>query len=100
MSAFSALLMWESPAGEDTEFNEYSASGKYFSHKGHAIFYRSTPPHKDRQLLVLLHGFPTSSIDWGWNGEGLWAPLTEMGFDLIAPDFLGFGLSDKPPGHR
>ncbi len=45
-------------------------------------------------LLLLLHGFPTSSYDWG--------RLMEIESDraVIAPDFLGFGLSDKPRDHR
>jgi len=40
--------------------------------------------------LVLLHGFPSSSFDWRHLvdrlGDRRW----------IAPDFLGFGLSEKP----
>jgi pimeloyl-ACP methyl ester carboxylesterase len=44
-------------------------------------------------LLVLLHGFPSSSYDW--------SPLLELEREraLIAPDFLGFGLSEKPRDH-
>ena len=43
--------------------------------------------------LVLLHGFPTCSYDWRF--------LVELESDhaVIAPDFLGFGLSDKPRDH-
>jgi pimeloyl-ACP methyl ester carboxylesterase len=41
-------------------------------------------------LLVLLHGFPSSSYDW----RLLLDRETEHG--VIAPDFLGFGLSEKP----
>ena len=43
-------------------------------------------------LTVLLHGFPSSSYDW--------RRLLEVrpGLDVLAPDFLGFGLSDKPAG--
>lgn len=43
--------------------------------------------------LVLLHGFPSSSYDW----RGLLA--AEPGAPVLACDFLGFGLSDKPRGH-
>jgi pimeloyl-ACP methyl ester carboxylesterase len=44
-------------------------------------------------LLVLLHGFPSSSYDW--------RPLLEIERErpVLAPDFLGFGLSEKPRDH-
>jgi pimeloyl-ACP methyl ester carboxylesterase len=44
--------------------------------------------------LLLLHGYPSSSYDW----HHAWARLA--GRRLIAFDFLGFGLSDKPREHR
>lgn len=42
--------------------------------------------------LVLVHGFPTSSIDY-------YALTGELGseFDIFTLDFPGHGLSDKPP---
>jgi len=42
--------------------------------------------------LVLVHGFPTSSIDY-------FALARELGseFDMFLLDFPGHGLSDKPP---
>jgi pimeloyl-ACP methyl ester carboxylesterase len=42
--------------------------------------------------LVLVHGFPTSSIDY-------FALAGELGseFDIYLLDFPGYGLSDKPP---
>lgn len=44
-------------------------------------------------LLLLLHGFPSSSYDWRL--------LLELmpDADVLAFDFLGFGLSDKPRDH-
>lgn len=44
-------------------------------------------------LLLLLHGFPSSSYDW--------RPLLEVEQEqaALAPDFLGFGLSEKPRDH-
>ena len=43
--------------------------------------------------LVMLHGFPSSSYDW--------QPLIDRleGRRILAFDFLGFGLSDKPRNH-
>ncbi|HMT05291.1 MAG: alpha/beta hydrolase [Solirubrobacterales bacterium] len=47
----------------------------------------------DGPLLVLLHGFPTCSYDWRY--------LVDLmpGRAILAFDFLGFGLSDKPRDH-
>ncbi|MFG2794784.1 alpha/beta fold hydrolase [Streptomyces sp. NPDC048419] len=42
--------------------------------------------------LVLVHGFPTSSIDFYALSEELSAD-----FDIFLLDFPGYGLSDKPP---
>ncbi|OMB97557.1 alpha/beta fold hydrolase [Mycobacterium colombiense] len=42
--------------------------------------------------LVLVHGFPTSSIDY----YGLAGELSAE-FDIYLLDFPGYGLSDKPP---
>jgi pimeloyl-ACP methyl ester carboxylesterase len=44
-------------------------------------------------LLLLLHGFPSSSYDWRLLLE------RETEHAVLAPDFLGFGLSDKPRDH-
>ncbi|MEQ8176314.1 MAG: alpha/beta fold hydrolase [Syntrophomonadaceae bacterium] len=42
--------------------------------------------------LILLHGIPTYSYLW----RNIIQPLSEMGHAVIAPDFPGYGLSDKP----
>lgn len=44
-----------------------------------------------KPLLLLIHGFPTSSWDWNL----VWDELAAK-FRLAALDMLGFGLSDKP----
>ncbi len=43
--------------------------------------------------LLLVHGFPTSSIDW----YEIVGRLAER-FRVCALDFPGYGFSDKPPG--
>jgi pimeloyl-ACP methyl ester carboxylesterase len=45
-------------------------------------------------LLLFLHGFPSSSYDW----RALVDLETEHA--ALAPDFLGFGLSEKPRDHH
>ena len=64
-------------------------SGFFFTYKNHKIFYRHTRSQKE--CVLLLHGFPTSSWDW----DKVWNELAEH-YWLLAPDFLGFGFSDKP----
>lgn len=54
------------------------------------IFYREAGDNKNPTLL-LLHGFPTSSLMF----KNLMTALSED-FHLIAPDYPGFGFSDFP----
>ena len=55
-----------------------------------SIFYREAGP-KDAPVLLLLHGFPSSSRMF----EPLFARLSDR-IHLIAPDYPGFGHSDWP----
>lgn len=48
----------------------------------------------DGPPVVLVHGTPTWSFLW----RGLITRLAGAGYRVIAPDHLGFGLSDKPAG--
>ncbi|TDD56369.1 alpha/beta hydrolase [Kribbella antibiotica] len=43
--------------------------------------------------LLLLHGFPCTSLIWSHN----LIPLAEAGFDVVAPDLRGYGDSDFAP---
>lgn len=66
--------------------------------RGESEEFRSYAIHTFRQeaegpLLLLLHGFPSSSYDWRLLLE------EEVPANALAFDFLGFGLSDKPRGH-
>jgi pimeloyl-ACP methyl ester carboxylesterase len=58
---------------------------------GRRVFYREAGS-PDRPALVLLHGYPTSSHMF----RNL-TPLLAAEYHVIAPDHLGFGLSDAPP---
>src|SRR5580765_867789 len=66
--------------------------------RGESVEFRGYPIHVFRQegegpLLLLLHGFPSSSYDWR-------LLLDELpDHNVLAFDFLGFGLSAKPPSH-
>ena len=69
----------------------WEARGEREHFRGHGIhvFRREG----DGPLVLLLHGFPSSSYDW--------RPLLDElpGPAVLAFDFLGFGLSDKPRDH-
>jgi pimeloyl-ACP methyl ester carboxylesterase len=57
---------------------------------GHTIFVRERAGDEQRSPLLFLHGYPSSSYDWRHAFQRL------DGRGLLAFDFLGFGLSDKP----
>jgi pimeloyl-ACP methyl ester carboxylesterase len=71
----------------------WHAAGRYFDWRGHAIFAR-VDGDPARDALLLIHGFPTASWDWG----ALWAPLAAR-WRVLTLDLLGFGFSAKPRGH-
>lgn len=61
--------------------SEYAVAGRrVFAAQGDG---KGTP-------ILLLHGFPSSSFDW----RALTAELGDRAW--VAPDFLGFGFSEKP----
>ena len=54
------------------------------------IFYREAGP-KDAPVILLLHGYPTSSFMY----RNL-IPILSAKYHVIAPDLPGFGFSDAP----
>uniref|UniRef100_A0A8C6UHR7 Mesoderm specific transcript n=1 Tax=Neogobius melanostomus TaxID=47308 RepID=A0A8C6UHR7_9GOBI len=77
--------------------NKWLSAGEHFHFRGHNVFYRdSFGALGSSDVVILLHGFPTSSYDW----IKIWEPLTQRFHRVIALDFLGFGFSDKPRPHK
>lgn len=64
---------------------------RYATVRGQQLFYREAGP-ADGPVVLLLHGFPTSSSMF----RQLIPRLADT-YHVIAPDLLGFGLSDAPP---
>jgi pimeloyl-ACP methyl ester carboxylesterase len=64
---------------------------RYAAVRGHQLFYREAGP-AGAPAVVLLHGFPASSFMF----RDL-IPRLAGRYHVIAPDHLGFGLSDAPP---
>lgn len=71
----------------------WEAAGERIDAGGHQLWFRRVAALDDvgNPPLLILHGFPTSSIDWNPVVDSLRAER-----DLVLADCLGFGLSDKP----
>ena len=67
-----------------------SVHHRYATVQGKQLFYREAGP-ADAPAIVLLHGFPASSFMF----RNLIPALADR-YHVIAPDHLGFGLSDAP----
>jgi pimeloyl-ACP methyl ester carboxylesterase len=67
---------------------DWAAGGAMIDWRGRRIHVRACG---SGDPLLLIHGFPSSSLDW----HLLQRELTDR-FRLISFDMLGFGLSDKP----
>ncbi|MGR7483786.1 alpha/beta fold hydrolase [Klebsiella aerogenes] len=67
-----------------------SLTYNYHMINGVRIFYREAGP-KDAPVIILLHGYPSSSRMY----DPL-IPLLAPYYHVIAPDYPGFGLSDAP----
>jgi pimeloyl-ACP methyl ester carboxylesterase len=78
-----------------TRARAWETSGNYEMVLGHRLFVRRSgnEGRDGGPLLLLLHGFPSCSYDWRALLE---LPLPRR---TLALDFLGFGLSAKPPSH-
>ena len=77
------------------KIRNWASHGKYFNFNGYPIFYYDSSIRDvlatSKPTLLLLHGYPTSSIDWLYMRDEL-----EKRFHIIAPDYIGYGLSAKP----
>lgn len=72
-----------------THLYEWRESGEYFDFEGRRIFYRLSS--ENDEVLLCLHGFPTSSLDY----RKIWNELAAR-YSLFTFDMLGYGFSDKP----
>ncbi|XP_015573772.1 haloalkane dehalogenase isoform X3 [Ricinus communis] len=103
-SSRSAIQLPESPAEDGNvgqmlyriedkgkEYGSYVKSGKL------TWFVRETGSPKSRRgTIVFLHGAPTQSYSY----RVVMSQMSDAGFHCFAPDWIGFGFSDKPqPGY-
>ncbi len=71
---------------------EWKSKGSFIDYNGQAIFYVD---EGEGDVLLLIHGFPTSSWDWC----NIWIDLVSN-YRVIALDMIGFGFSDKPKTYK
>lgn len=68
---------------------DWHRGGKFYNYRNHSIFYRLSEPSDE--ILLCLHGFPTSSYDY----HKIWNNLNEK-FAVLTYDLIGYGFSAKP----
>ena len=68
---------------------DWKQNGKFFDYQGKPIFYRLSAV--SNEILLCLHGFPTSSHDY----HKIWDSLGGK-FPVLAFDLIGYGFSAKP----
>jgi pimeloyl-ACP methyl ester carboxylesterase len=75
------------------DVREWEARGRHLLLDGQSVWVLDVPAADDdgRDPLLVLHGFPSCSFDWHLVLDGLRSRRR-----VVALDFLGFGLSDKP----
>ena len=75
------------------EVHVWEARGRRFDLDRRSVWMLDVPALDDQGLdpLLILHGFPSCSFDWRHVLDALRARRR-----VVAVDFLGFGLSDKP----
>jgi pimeloyl-ACP methyl ester carboxylesterase len=67
-------------------------SGNYYNYKGFSIFYRLS--QMSDEVVLCLHGFPTSSFDYHKIHHALAERFAVLSFDMI-----GYGFSAKPANY-
>lgn len=68
---------------------EWRAGGTFYNYRNHSIFHRLSKPSDE--ILLCLHGFPTSSHDY----HKIWNNLIRE-FAVLSYDLIGYGFSAKP----
>jgi len=79
------------PEERFANLSDYPFAPHYVESLGYRIHYVDEGP-RDGEVILLLHGQPS----WSYLYRHMIPPLAEAGYRVIAPDFVGFGKSDKP----
>ncbi len=71
------------------KLKNWREKGNYFDYEGFPIFYQSSKTADE--VVLCLHGFPTSSFDY----HKIWDALAER-YAVLSFDMIGYGFSAKP----
>ncbi len=78
---------------------QWQDSGRFLDWQGQQVFVLDSADQDaaaaSKPVLLLVHGYPTST----WDFQPLWAQLSAR-FRVIGADLLGLGFSSKPWPHR
>ncbi|NMY42526.1 alpha/beta hydrolase [Pseudomonas sp. WS 5013] len=78
---------------------QWKNRGRLLDWQGHQVFVVDSadqdPAAADKPVLLLVHGYPTST----WDFSHQWASLSAR-FRVLGADLLGLGFSSKPRPHR
>ncbi len=78
---------------------QWKNRGRLLDWQGHQVFVVDSadqdPAAADKPVLLLVHGYPTST----WDFSHQWASLSAR-FRVLGADLLGLGFSTKPRPHR
>ncbi|RAL43246.1 hypothetical protein DM860_015136 [Cuscuta australis] len=99
-SSRSAIQLPQSPAEDGNVGQVLSRTenlgreyGSYVESGGFRWFVRETgSPGSRRRTIVFLHGAPTQSYSY----RVVMSQIADYGFHCFAPDWIGFGFSEKP----
>mgnify|MGYP005636128891 CR=1 FL=1 len=76
--------------------NDWKSKGEFITVNDHNLFVIDTNPlDKNLPVMVILHGYPTSSYDYYKV-----LPKLRKYYRVIIHDHLGFGFSDKPKDYQ
>lgn len=72
-----------------TSLADWKRTGNFYDYKSYPIFYRMNKTSEE--VLLCLHGFPTSSHDY----HKIWNQIAER-YAVLTFDLIGYGFSAKP----
>lgn len=91
------------------QLKKWHSKGSFFNYNGQKVFYVYDEPEDvdpTNPVIVLLHGFPTSSYDY----FSIWNQFIDINTNqngnmkeknaIMTFDYLGYGFSDKPMNYK